>query len=126
MFVAGFQFVAFQSPSNDNGWLGGGYIHPHVKYKDEEVKREQIRREKSELEKLESVLRETERKKQLAAQNQMLATERRAAALARLEAEYLAEINRLLVVRAELIRRIREDEAILIIMIMKRRRLRVA
>ena len=39
--------------------------------------------------------------------------------------EYLTEINRLLMVRAELTRRIKEDEGILIVLIaMKRRRLR--
>lgn len=126
MFVAGFQYVAFQTPANNNGWLGGGgYVHPYIKYADEEAQREKVRKEKSELERLESVLRETERKKELAEKARLKAlSEKRAKALARAEAEFIQEINRLLMVRAELIRRIKEDEAILIIMIMSRKRLR--
>jgi hypothetical protein len=125
-----FQPVAFQTvATNDNGWLGGGggYKRPYQKYKEEEAQREKIRREKSELEKLESVLAENERKAEIAAQNKLIASARRSIALAKAEAEYLAEIDRLLKVRAELMRRIKEDEAILVIlMMMKRRKLRVA
>jgi len=131
MFSSGFQSFAFQTAGNDNTPTGSGgkeiYVTPYQKYQEEEYRRDKIRKEKTELEKLESVLREAERKKELAARNKLLATERRAIALARAEAEYLAEINRLLMVRADLIRRIKEDEAALIILIvMRRRKLRVA
>lgn len=127
--IGAYQAFAYQTitgnPANDNGWLGGkayGYVTPYKKYAAEESQREKIAQEKSELDKLESVLKEAERKKQLAAQNRLIANERRALELAALELEYLNEINRLLMVRGELIRRIKEDEAILIILMVKRRR----
>lgn len=129
MFATGFQSVAFQTAVNDNEAIGGDgklYVTPYQQHR-EEHQREKIRKDKSELQKLESVLRETERKKELAEKARLkAATERRMLVLAQAEAELLEEINRLLMVRAELIRRIKEDEAILIILIMKRRRLRVA
>ena len=135
MYYSGFQSNAFQRNafqivSNDNSPTGNGgnyYQTPYQRYKDEIELEEKVKREKSELEKLESVLRETERKKELAAKNRLVAQEKRALELARLEAAYLEEINRLLVIKADLMRRIKEDESILIIfMVMKRRRLRAA
>jgi hypothetical protein len=128
MFTTGFMSLAFQTVSaNDNKPSNAGdHVRPYDRYKEQEYQ-ERIKREKTELERLDSVLAENRRKAELAARNkQIAASERRAIALARAEAEYLAEINRLLMVRADLIRRIREDEAILVIMMMKRRRLRVA
>lgn len=126
-----FQLNAFQilagRPEPERVVPGGYVWHaPYHKYKDEEQKREQIRRDKTELERLEAVLAENERKKLLAAQS--LAEAKAAKAkerLARLEREYIDEINRLLMVRASLMRRIRENEGLLIVMLaMRRRRLR--
>jgi len=129
MFQAtAFQTNAFQisRPANDNPSNAGDYVTPYDRYKEEEYQK-RINREKSEVQKIDSVIDENKRKAELAAKNRLLAAERRAAQLAILEQEYLNEINRLLVVRAELMRRIKEDEAILIIlMVMKKRRLRAA
>jgi hypothetical protein len=89
-----------------------------------------VKKTKTELDRLESVLRETEKKKALAAQSAALAREResikRSIELEKLVAEFLKEINRLLMVRAELIARVKEEEGILIVMIMaKKRRFRL-
>ena len=125
-----FQVGAFQTPINDNNPSGnGGYFYqtPYQKHREEIELQEKVKREKTELEKLESVIAENKRKAELAAQNRLKAQARQAANLARLEAEFLAEINRLSMVRAALIKSIKENEAILILLIvMKRRRLRVA
>ena len=134
MFATGFQSIAFQTPANDNpiGNGGGGkqevWVTPYQLLQQQEYREKLIRKEKTELEKLESVLAENRRKAELAAKNkEIAASKQRVIALARAEAEYLAEINRLLMVRAELMQRIKENESILIIlMVMRRRRLRVA
>lgn len=132
-----FQSWAFQSngfqeagtAANDN-LLGGkdySYVTPNQKHEHEQ--REKIKRQKSELEKLESVLKETQRKKEVAAKNKLLAAEETKAAkrLQKIELELLEEINRLLILRAELIQRIREEEGVLIVLLMmKKRRLRAA
>lgn len=128
-----FQSYAFQiagNASNDNGLLGGimtppyGYHSPHKKLE------ESIRKQKTELQKVDSVLKETERKKAVAAMSLQAAKDQKkkqaAIRLLALENQLLEEINRLLAVRAGIMQRIREDEAILIILMMKRRRLRVA
>jgi len=131
MFATGFMNFSFQTAGNDNQPTGGGkqeaWVTPYQLLQQQEYREKLIRKEKTELEKLESVLAENRRKAELAARNKQIATERRAKALAKAEAEYLAEINRLLMVRAELMQRIKENESILVIlMIMRRRRLRVA
>lgn len=128
-----FQANAFQIipaiPPEPERVVPGGYVWnaPYHKYREEEKQRERIRRDKSELEKLESVLAENERKKLLAAQS--LAEAKAAKSrerLARLEQEYIEEINRLLVVRASLIRRARANEALFVVMVaMRKRKLRV-
>lgn len=104
------------------------YVTPHQKHREEEQK-EKIKKSKTELEKLESVLKETERKKALAAESKRLAEQRntlnRAIELEALEQEYLNEINRLLMVRAEMMRRIRSEEEFLILLIVARKRLRI-
>lgn len=134
MFQAGaFMDFAFQTVgtgSNDNGLLGGimtppyGYHSPHKKLQ------ESIAKQKSELQKVGSVLKEVERKRLVAEQSRIAAEQtKKIAATKRLlqaEQDLFEEINRLLAVRAGIIQRIREDEAILIILMMKRRRLRVA
>ena len=142
-FYSAFQWNAFQwnayQIARAETITGGGkpsddistHIPHYQRYVNEESQREKIKKEKTDLERLESVLREAERKKDLAAESKKLAEQtnkiKRSIELENLEREYLEEINRLLMVRAELIRRIKEEEVLLIILIaMKRRRLRVA
>lgn len=134
MFTTGFMNYSFQTvgtgASNDNGLLGGimtppyGYHSPHKKLQ------EAIRKQKTELQKVNSVIKETERKKALAALSLQAAKDQKkkqaAMRLLQLEQDLFEEINRLLAVRVGIIQRIKEDEAILIILMMKRRRLRVA
>ncbi len=130
-----FQFGAYQAfayqtltgiRSIDENLLGGkDYPNKDFSYVTA-YQKEKIRKEKTELQKLESVLQETERKKEVVVKSRSIAKKQAAIRLLKLENEYLQEINRLLMVRAELIRRIREDEAILIIMMMRKRRLRAA
>jgi hypothetical protein len=116
-----FQSYAFQvagAAANDNS-AGWSYTHPHV---ERDNLREKIRREKSELEKLDSVIAENNRKAELAARNKLEAKRAQALRLAQLENEYLSEINRLMQVRALLLQRIKQDEEALFLMMMLRRR----
>lgn len=131
--ISGFQANAFQiitsgSPVEPESAVPGGTVYhaPYHKYREEERKREQIRKDKSELEKLQSVLQENERKKALAAQSLIEAKAKKdKERLARLEQEYLDEINRLLAVRAMLLQRMKKNQgALIVFMAMKRRRLR--
>jgi len=89
-----------------------------------------IKKTKTDLEKLESVLKETERRKALAAESAELARKRksltRAIELEAAEADFLSEINRLLMVRAELVRRVRAEEDAFMLMMMARKRFRFA
>lgn len=107
---------------------GGGWQTPLQRDRIESQKRAQVKKAKSEIEKLDSVLRENERRAAVAAQNKVIATStERAIELAALERQYLEEINRLLMVRVELVRRIREAEQVIIaIVVMRKRRLRLA
>lgn len=100
------------------------YITPYQAVK---LRQEKLRKEKTELEKLDSVLKNIEKKKAVVSESKLLAKKKRALELEQKENEYLQEINRLLVVRSDLMRRINEDEGLLILlMAMKRRRLRAA
>lgn len=136
-----YQRNAFQIKAQPTATGGSGgdkedaYLPTYQKYlsdeRQQERQREKIRREKTELERLESVLRENERKRALAEQSRLAAKEakklKRAIELEKLEREYLNEINRLLMVRAGILRRIKASEEALIIMIIARkRRLRIA
>lgn len=129
--IGAYQAFAYQTVTGirsvDQNLLGGkdfSYVTAYQKH--EKDQREKIRKEKFELQKVESVLQETERKKDLVARNRQSANKAATLRLLKLENEYLEEINRLLAVRAELMKRIAEDETILIILMMKRRKLRVA
>lgn len=116
-----------QAPSGHGGDRHFSYVTPQQRLRIEEEKRAKVKKDKTDLERVESVLRENYRKKAIAGQNKLIAKEKRAQELAALELEYLTEINRLLAVRAELMRRIRENEAIIMVLvIMRKRRLRVA
>lgn len=129
-----FQPYAFQTVVGGSQVISGGgrikegytYVHPIVEYRQREYERK-IKQEKSDLEKLESVLAENKRKAELAAQNKLIASKKAALRLAKLEAEYLEEINRLMQVRAVLMLSIRRnEEALFMLMMMARRRLRMA
>lgn len=119
-----FQNNAFQISlaANDNtaGKEGYTYVKPYDEYLQ---RQEKLRKEKSELEKVSSVIAENKRLAELAAKNKLEASKKAALRLAKLEAEYLAEINRLTQVRAMLLQRIkRNEEAMIVLLMMKRRR----
>ena len=115
-----FQSNAFQiNDTEDNGWLGG-YIPAHQAYT-EEKQREKIAQARAELSRVNEELAEAERNKELAQRKA-----RKKAALAALQARLEAEISRLRIERIGLMRRIDEEEAILIMMVISRKRLRAA
>lgn len=123
-----FQRNAFQIKGRanepDNGWLGGGYVHPHVKYRDEEAQRERIAQEKARLQRIENELAEAERKRlEALAEAQKRKAKKAAKQLAALEASLQDEINRLRIERIWLMRRIDDEECALILMLRKKRRL---
>ncbi len=115
-----FQSNAYQmqSAANDNsaGWT---YTHPHV---ERDNLREKIRREKTELQKIDSVIAENQRKADIAAKSKLEAKQAQALRLAKAENEYLEEINRLMQVRAWLLQRIKRNEEALILLLMTKRR----
>lgn len=127
--ILAFDFGDAPIPTPEPAGSGGyTYITPYQHLKLEDEKREKIKKAKTDIDRLESVLKETERQKALAAESAKAARAKkalkRAIELEAAETEYLNEINRLLMVRAELVRRIRSDEEFLVIMIMSRKRLR--
>jgi len=85
----------------------------------------QIKKQKTELQKVDSVLAEFERKQTVAAQSLALTVNvNRQAQLLAIQNDLINEINRLLVVKAEMMARVRRDEEMLILMAFSRRRLR--
>lgn len=138
MFSA-FQAGAFQIPGfqisqvNVTGKPQAAYtyVHPFQLHRIEEEKRAKLRKEKSDLDKLESVVAENRRRAELIEQSRLLAIRNRSKAraieLAQMEQDYLLEITRLLMVKAELMRRIQQTEQVIIaVVVMKKRRLRIA
>lgn len=137
-FYSAYQWNAYQwnayqiaraapSPSGFGEDKRFAYLTPQQRLRIEEEKRAKLKRDKTDLERLDSVLRENYRKKALAGQNKLIAKAERAIELAALEQEYLLEINRLLAVRAELMRQMKRTEAIIMVLvIMRKRRLRFA
>jgi membrane protein involved in colicin uptake len=128
VFTSGFQSGAFQYAGNYAGIAGGltkQYSY-HPSWQSDEYRREEIRKNKTELQKVESVINENERLKALAAQSEAIAREKKSKSaitrLEKLQQQYVEEINRLLMVRAALVKRIAEDESMLIIMIAMRRK----
>lgn len=109
------------TPDNDNGWLGGGYVHPYEQYREEEYRREQIRKAQAELKRVEEELAEAEAEKQrleaLKKAKKKAAKDR--AALLLLQEQ---EISRLRTERIWLMRQIDESEALLVLSMMARRR----
>ena len=123
-----FQAYAYQTATNDNEVTGGGYTYEHESLRRAEEKyKKKLKKEKSELEKVNSVISLYEKQKVEAAKQKVLANKKLAAEAKRKELELLNEINRLLQVRAMLLRNIRQnEEALIIILISLRRRLRAA
>lgn len=127
-----FQSNAFQIIRNAVSIVGSSgnekytYATPYQILQSPQAQRDKIKAVKTDLARVDSVLEETTRKKLLAEESRKLAKQRnalkRSIELEALEREYLNEINRLLMVRADLIRRIRADEEILVVMIMARKR----
>lgn len=123
-----FQNYAFQTAviANDNTASGKyTYQTPYQRLKIEQLQ-EKVRREKTELQRLDSVLAENQRKAAILEKSKADAKEAAVIArLAKLELEYLNEINRLMRVRALLLLRIKQnEEAMIVLLAMMRRRLR--
>jgi hypothetical protein len=131
-----FQNAAFQSYSFQTAVIANDNTAPaHKEYnairtpnRAEEIEKYQakIRKEKTELQKLDSVVAEFERKKSILKRSKTEAKESEVLSrLAKLELQYIQEINRLMQVRAMLLLRIKQDEEALIVLLMQaRRRLR--
>jgi hypothetical protein len=136
-FYSAFQWNAFQnnayqiaraatttggSPSKETY----SQFYPFQLEQVEKEKRAALKKQKSDLDRLDSVLAETRRLAAIAAENKLLAKEKRALELAAKEQEYLEEINRLLMVRVELVLKMRRNQQFIIaLVLMKKRRLRV-
>ncbi len=125
-----FQSNAFQIVHNAIATAGSSgdekYIYATQYQLLQSRQHEKIKAVKTDLSRVDSVLEETKRKKLLIEESGKLAKQRnalkRSIELEALEKEYLTEINRLLMVRAGLIRRIRAEEEALIVMIVARNR----
>lgn len=102
--------------------LGGGdrysYTSPYSRYQEEEYQKKTAAAKRAALKAVEDELAEAERqrKKQLARARELV-TEKALAKLAAQEAKTLDEINRLRMERAWLIRRLDDEEAVLILML---------
>jgi len=89
------------------------------------AKQVEVKKAKTELQKVDSVLLEYERRRALAEESLRLAEESETQRLLKLQNELITEITRLLMVKADLMVRVRRGEEQLILMIaMRRRRLR--
>ena len=130
----GFQSNAFQSnafqilTANTTQIDSGGlpYIYIPADQQREIEHRKQIATQKTELQKVVSVISEYERQRALAEESLKIAGEKAQARLLKAQNELIAEINRLLMVKAELMARIRrEEEQLILIAALRRRRFRI-
>lgn len=126
----GFQTNAFQSINGTSSpsvaLLGGkaySYKTPYTSYREEEYQKQKIAEQKNNLRLIEQQIAEAERKRleALAESKRERLARKAAKELAALEAMLQGEINRLRIARAWLIRRIDDEEAILILIMRKRR-----
>jgi hypothetical protein len=109
----------------DIGGIPSSYSYFPQYHKQEEKQKSEIRKSKTDLQKIDSVLVEYERRKALADESLLLAEESENQRLLTLQNQLIAEISRLLMVKAELMARVRRGEEQLILMIaMRRKRLR--
>lgn len=130
MFQSGaFQSVAFQTvwavATPDTDTVGDSRSH-YQRFQDAERQREKLRKEKTEAQKLQSVISEYERRKSITDESLLIAEESERARLLAAQNELITEINRLLIVKAEMMARIKRSEELLILMLaMRRKRFRV-
>ena len=109
----------------ESGGLPKAYSYFPEYHAQEAKQKLEIKKSKTELQKLDSVLSEYERRQALAAESLRLAEESETQRLLTLQNELITEITRLLMVKAELMARVKRGEEQLILMIaMRRRRLR--
>lgn len=120
----GFQgVVAGGQPDTDT--VGDSRSH-YQKFQDAERQREKLRKEKTEAQKLQSVINEYERRKSITDESLLIAEESERARLLAAQNELITEINRLLIVKAEMMARIKRSEELLILtLVMRRKRFRV-
>jgi hypothetical protein len=124
-----FQIIASAAPPVPDVVGDSVFVPSHQRHniKDQSAK---VTKAKTDLNRIDSVIKETEKKKALAAQSALLARQResirRAIELEAAETEFLNEINRLLMVRAELVKRVRAEEETLLILMVAKRRMRFA
>lgn len=128
MFSTGFQSFAFQSAGLTNvPQATGGLPYTYVPaYQLREIEqRKKVKKTKTEAQKLESVLNEYERRKALAEESLLIAEQSERNRLMSVQNELITEINRLLMVKAELMARMKsEEEQLIMMMIIRRRRFR--
>jgi hypothetical protein len=129
-FYSAFQTNAFWNQAfqiartADTGLLGGkdySYVRPHDKHREEEYQRKKIADAKAKLRRVEEELADAEARKLEAQANAKRKAALKAAAL---QAQLEEEISRLRNERVWLMRLIDEEEALLIIKMIGRRRLR--
>lgn len=107
--------------SDDTGGLPSSYSY----FPEYHARQAEVKKAKTELQKVDSVLLEYERRRALAEESLRLAEESETQRLLKLQNELITEITRLLMVKADLMARVRRGEEQLILMIaMRRRRLR--
>lgn len=129
MFATGFQSVAFQTVVGLGGAqpTGHGYSYqtPYQRHRIAEQE-ERIKQQKTDLQKVESVIQEYERRKEITADSlARVSSKRQEARLLTAQNELISEISRLLEVRAELMAKLRQEEDALILMLIFQRKLRV-
>lgn len=118
--------IKTSSPAKYPG-LGGSDKYTYVPaYQKQE---EKVKRARTDLDRINNVIKETERKKALAERSRKIAAEnraiKRALELEEKERELIQELSRLLTIRLELIHKLRAEEELLILMIVaKKRRLK--
>lgn len=126
-----FQSYAFQCVAYQSVWgkgtpqaAGGTPYLYHPAHLREEEQKTKIKKTKTEVQKLQSVLSEYERRRVLAEESLAIAEESERNRLLKAQNELITEINRLLMVKAELMARLKREEELLVIMMIARRRLR--
>jgi len=103
----------------------GGLPKIYSYFPEYHAKQAEVKKTKTELQKVESVISEYERRRALAEESLKIAEESETERLLAVQNELIAEITRLLMVKADLMARVRRGEEQLILMIaMRRRRLR--
>ncbi len=125
MFTAGFQFVAFQTVWGGSSAPSTGGGLPYIYNPNFQAKKQEIKKNKTELQKVQSVISEYERRRALAEESLRIADESEHQRLLSIQNELIEEINRLLIVKAEMMARLkRSEEQLILMMAMRRKRFR--